>query len=523
MYCPIRWNKIEGRGFDRLILASAGPDSGSSEGLRINIFFAMVFFLFLSFAGLTVNARSGLPESLSRMLQKPEYRNAAAGISVTDVNSGERLIALDEDKRMIPASTIKLITTAAALEILGGDYRFTTGIGYSGKIDKQVLKGDLVIIGGGDPTLGSEHFPETTQDFLPGWIEKVRQAGIKTITGDLVLDGSWYTGEALPETWIWEDIGNYYGTAPSALTVNDNQFRITFSSPASAGQPTVITSIEPQIKGMVFQNEVTASDNTRDLAYVFGSPLDKVRKITGTIPKNRKVFTIRAAVHHPEELLAQMMIQALAKNGIFIYGKTRFINSAKDMAVQGISLSEKYQLIHIHESPELRDIIKVINHKSNNLFTEHLVMQIAGEKNGMCSREAGLAIIQDFWHFRETGPAFFMEDGCGLSHFNAVSPSVFTGILRYMNKQSHYSADFMRSLPEAGSGTLLSFSTDKFPKGSLKAKSGSMTRVRGYAGYLKTMSGRLVAFSIMFNHFGGSQQELTGELENVLEEIRKSY
>ena len=177
----------------------------------------------------------------------------------------------------------------------------------------------------------------------------------------------------------------------------------------------------------------------------------------------------------------------------------------------------------MHESPKLEEIVKELNYESVNLFAEHLVMQIAAQKTGQGNREKGIELIKEFWQSKgiETDN-LFMEDGSGLSHFNAISPAQITSILVFMAQKSKNSEVFINSLPNAGSGTLSGFSTDFFPGNNLKAKSGSMTRVRCYAGYLKLDSGRKVAFSIMFNQFSGQSSKLVKEIENLLLSIKKS-
>lgn len=452
---------------------------------------------------------------LQNLLSKPQYRNATVGFYAVDLETGETLADRNSEKLMIPASTLKIITSAAALEILGPGYRFTTKVGFIGNISDRTLKGDLVVVGGGDPALGSEYFGSHYYfpHFLKAWAQKIKAAGITKIDGDLVLDGSLYDTEEIPPTWVWEDIGNYYGAGPSAFSVYDNFFRITFSSPAEAGKPAKVIATYPKMDGLQIASEVLSSDENRDLAYVFGSPLDKKRKITGTIPKNRKAFTIKAAVFHPEELLAEELFSHLAESGIFISGKVRFETTEKS----------KFQTIYVQESPPLSEIVKVVNHESVNLFAEHLVKQIAAEKNGLGSREDGLKIIREFWQSKGVGSGFFMEDGSGLSHFNAVSPAQFVSVLEYMSNKSIYAKDFLYSLPGVGAGTLSGFDSAVFTGNQLKAKSGSMARVRCYAGYLEAVSGRKIAFSVMFNHFSGNHVQLVSEIESLLLEMKNLF
>lgn len=454
--------------------------------------------------------------ALQNLLQQPEYKNAIVGIQITDLATSKELYSLNGEKRMIPASTLKIITSAAAMEILGTDYRFTTQIGYTGKIKNQTLDGNLVVKGGGDPALGSVYFENDYFNpyFLDQWAQKLKSSGISKVNGDLVLDAFLYDSEKIPPTWIWEDMGNYYGAGASALTVFDNLFRITFSSPAKAGKLTKIISVNPAIEGMEIQNEVRSSNSNSDEAYVFGSPLDKMRKITGTIPKNRRAFSIKGSVQHPEELLAEAFISHLARVGIFISGTVRFEKVDSD----------KLQVVYIQESPPLKDIVKVLNYESVNLFAEHLVKQLAAVKNGVGNRQAGIDIIKDFWKSKGIdADVFFMEDGSGLSHFNAVAPQQFSNILNFMYNRSENKEAFIASLPRPGNGTLSGFDTSIFPGNTLQAKSGSMTRVRCYAGYLRLDSGKTIAFSIMVNQFTGSHSKLISEIQSLLNAIKISF
>lgn len=473
------------------------------------------FFLFVAI-GFCGFSQQNLQVALLKIMQQPQYKNATVGIQITDLENGLPLFELNPEKLMMPASTLKLVTSGTALEILGPGYRFKTKVGFVGEIlNTSELNGDLVIVGGGDPTLGSQYFrnPEGNESFIKIWIQKIKAAGIHQINGDIILDGSLYDSEKIPQTWIWGDIGNYYGAGANAFTCYDNLFKITFKSPKEAGGKTEITAITPEIDGLNIVNEVVSSDDNRDLANVFGSPMDKNRVIRGTIPKDKNAFTIKAAVHHPEAIIARGLLDQLEKEGVLFSGKVIFKTIDKN----------QLQTIYIHESPKLVEIIKVLNYESVNLFAEHLVMQMAFEKTGQGNSEKGIAIIKEFWQSEgiETDN-LFMEDGSGLSHYNAISPAQINAILFFMAQKSENSEIFINSLPNAGNGTLSGFGTEFFPGNSLKAKSGSMTRVRCYAGYLHTDSDKKIAFAIMFNHFSGLHSKLTKEIENLLLTARKT-
>ena len=282
--------------------------------------------LIASFFVYNVLAQTKFENELNKILSDPEYKNATVGIHVVDLKTNETVFGLNEHQLMIPASTMKLITSASAFELLGENYRFQTTIGFLGKIRSSKLDGDLIVIGGGDPTLGSEYFDDKyfNRHFMDVWAEKVKAFGVQQINGDLVLDASIYDKEQISDTWIWGDIGNYYGSDASAFTIYDNLYRITFQSPKQPGIQTKVLAISPDIDSLRFINKVVSSDINRDLAYIYGSPFDYYREIRGTIPKNRKAFIVKGSIPKPEILFAKEFLKHLALKGVFINGKVVF-------------------------------------------------------------------------------------------------------------------------------------------------------------------------------------------------------
>jgi len=469
--------------------------------------------LFLGLFAQNALAQNGFESAFKRITEQPDYKNASVGVEFTDLKSGELLFGMNGDKRLIPASTMKIVTTATALEILGSDFRFSTTIGYTDSIDtNKRLWGNLVVKSGGDPTLGSAWFAE--KNFVVNWVDDIIKAGIDTINGNIIFYDSIFDSDEIPSTWLWGDIGNYYGAGPNAFTVYDNLFSITFKSPNEAGGQTEIIKISPEILGLEIVNNVIASDVNRDLANVFGSPLDKNRVIRGTIPKGKAAFTIKASIPQPGDLLATEFTKTLAIKGVYFTGKVKFQKTGNEII----------HPIFINKSPALSEIIRLTNTESINLFAEHILLQIAVAKFGIGSTQKGIEAVNNFWKSKGIDVSdLYMDDGSGLSRTNTFSPSFLNTILLYMHQKSPNSEAFVNSLPAAGKGTLSSFNTDLFPGNTLIAKSGSMSRVRCYSGYLKLDSGKTAAFTIMLNHFSGSQAKLREEIENLLFEIKKSY
>jgi len=470
-----------------------------------------VIFCFLLINGSAQGQLAAVQQRIKTWQSSSGLANASIGISVADNQTGEELIKSEPQLSLVPASIMKVITTATALEVLGPDFRFNTRLSCSGMIRNDTLFGDFQIIGGGDPTLGSVYFPESNH-FLDIWTEAIQSKNIKVITGNLIMDATIYDSQTIPDTWVWEDMGNYYGAGASGISVFDNMYEIHLKSDAAAGKSTELISVIPEIPNLELKNEVLSSDQNSDQAYVFGSPMENKRIIRGTIPKNRADFAIKASVPDPSALLAFEFRKKLSASGISVSGITKYEKAKVDSSFH----------LSVIQSPPLKDIIRVTNHESVNLFAEHLLKHLAFQKFGLGTTKDGCKFIVQFW--QEKGldmNGFFMNDGSGLSRFNAFTPSHLVNILKFMKTKCRYFADFYQSLPSAGNGTLTVFSKENFPGDCLHAKSGSMTRVRCYAGYLTANSGREFSFAIMLNNFSCPQSEVVMKIEELLAQLRK--
>ncbi|HZL12425.1 MAG TPA: D-alanyl-D-alanine carboxypeptidase/D-alanyl-D-alanine-endopeptidase [Prolixibacteraceae bacterium] len=470
-------------------------------------------FAFGITAGNAQSQITSVQKKIAALQSSSGLSNASICIAVTDNQTGEELIKSEPQLSLAPASILKVVTTATALEIFGPDFRFSTTLSYSGIIRNDTLFGDLQIIGGGDPTLGSKYFPENNQ-FQEEWIKAMQEEKIKVVSGNLIMDATIYESQMIPNTWIWEDIGNYYGAGASGITVYDNLYEIHLSSENVADRPTKVVKIIPEISNLEVQNEVLSSDENSDQAYVFGGPLDNRRIIRGTIPKNRNDFAIKASVPDPAALLSSEFRKNLSAMGIFISGETKQEKVKTE--------NETYTELLVIQSPPLSEIISVTNHESVNLFAEHFLKHLAFQEYGLGTTKNGCKFVVQFWKDKGLDMnGFFMNDGSGLSRFDAVSAEQMVAILNYMKNKSNYSDVFYHSLATAGNGTLTVFQDESFPNQCLRAKSGSMTQVRCYAGYITTDSRRQLTFTIMLNNFSCSQTETIRKIEEILFELRK--
>jgi serine-type D-Ala-D-Ala carboxypeptidase/endopeptidase (penicillin-binding protein 4) len=442
------------------------------------------FFLIVTFLFLSCNLFAQLLEN------NKDLSNAAVSYIVLDADSGEEIIAFQQHKSMTPASILKLLSTASSLEKFGKDDVFKTIIAYSGEISAGVLNGNIYIIGTGDPALGSVNFHEhyySPVSFLTQWVSEIKQAGIQEINGEIFAVTDQHPMEKIPRTWIWEDISNYYGSAGGILNVFDNTYQLHFNTQGQVGDNAVLTKTYPVNLGLSFDNQVVIANGGGDQAYIFGAPESPTRFITGSLPQGHQQFIVKGAVPNPEFLLARHFFDEIKQAGIGIMGKY-------GTAI----LPEKYTILFIQESPSLKELIKVTNHQSINLYSN----QIGAKFDTQLDIHLAAKQIIRYWETKGLDTdGLYLEDLCGLSPFNQISANQFAFILKYMYNSQNKDV-FLKSLPVSGeSGTLKYFGQNASFKGKFSGKSGSIKRVYSYAGYLNSKSGKTLIVVSMVNHY----------------------
>ena len=461
---------------------------------------------------------SQLKSAVSTLDKASAMRSANWSISVMDARSGRFLYGHNQHKSLATASTMKAVTTATGLAVLGPGFRFNTYIEHDGQITAEgVLQGNLYIRGEGDPTLGSDRFGKALElnNLMFMWAELVKAAGIRMIRGKIIGDATFFSTQLTPPKWAWEDMGNYYGAGASGLNINENLYRLDFKSPASTGAATTVLRTEPNINGLTFINEVKAGrPGSGDNAYIYGSPYSHTRYVRGTIPPGRAVFSIKGSIPEPALYCAQRMREELIKCGVEVMGNPSTVRIEKSM---GMSVSKSRKVIHTHSSPTLREIVYHTNMKSVNLFAEAIANRVAVKLGKEGSTAAAADTIDDYWKKQGVDTrGMYLRDGSGLSSNNVLSTFQLTSILckAYV---SNYSEAFESSLPVAGkSGSLSGMLRGTIAEGRLKAKSGYISGVRAYAGYVRTQAGQMLAFTMISNNFSGSSSQMRREFEKLM-------
>lgn len=441
-------------------------------------------------------------------------KNAAVSLCITDTDNGNIIFEYNSGQSLTPASIMKLISTSAALELLGPDYKFITSVGYTGvlKNGSGKLNGDIVIRGGGDPVLGSKEFGDHYADFPEKWIDEIIKTGIKKVKGRVITDDSYYDYQPVPAKWLWEDIGNYYGAGAYGLSVFDNTYEIHFTT-SSDSLFHVITGVYPEESQVDLMDRLTVS-GTEDEGYVFTAPYSNSGWLAGSIPANRNDFVLKASIPDPPLLLAKIIDKKLREAGLSVK------ENPSTVRLEGPVYKPVYQITCI-DSPPLKDIIEVLNHESINLYAEHLLKELGKVFKETGTVTSGVEVIKGFLERAgiET-EEMSIEDGSGLSPLDAINAADMVDLLIYMKRDGKHFSEFLHSLPEAGKeGTLKNYFKDNLFATRLITKSGSMTRVRSYAGYLQTISGKDLAFCIIVNNFTGPSRNIVTHIEGILKEI----
>ena len=441
-------------------------------------------------------------ETIESIIADQALENAVIGIYAI---SGDGRVLADINSRtmMVPASNMKLISTGTAIHKLGPDYRFETAIGHDGAIEDGVLKGNLYIIGGGDPTLGSKDSIAVSVDkVFAQWEEMVRKAGIRKVEGRIIGDGRSFDGMMEEPTWLWNDIGTYYGAGTSGLMFYENMQSFSVAAGDSIGAPVKISPSYPDTPWMEFRyNCTTGGNGTGDRLYMYTSDLAPVAEIRGTFGLDRGKKRLDCSNKFPEYTCAYYFAEHLKKMGIQCSEGAGDYKFDSDWKVNG-----EVNILGKTYSPTLDRIIFETNHASNNLYAETLLRGLALEMTGSASYDSAYVALGDV--FKELEVALKgadIQDGSGLSRQNYVSADFFCRFLEGMMSSPHFEA-YAASLPSPGGNGTLSYNMKNYPasvRERILVKSGSMNGVRCYSGYIIPTEGckdDCIIFSIMVNN-----------------------
>ena len=487
---------------------------------RLNLF-VLAFLVCVSAHAQRTTTPEDLARRIDAVLDAAAFEEAFWGVLVVDLETGQTIYTRNADKRFLPASNLKLITTAAALDGLGPDFRYTTGLYFDGEVRGTTLVGDLIIRGSGDPTLGSTRFGnDDPLGVFRRWADALKSRGVTRITGNVIGDDNVFDDVPYGLGWAWDDFVYDYGAETSGLTFHEGTINMTVRG-TSPGSRAAVSWLPIQTDYIRIDNQSRTLTSGRSTHEGYARELSGNRfTITTEVAAGRR-DTEALAIHNPTQYAAHMLRLVLLQEGIGVEGRAI---DADDLP----SPPSYLQLDRVASatSPLLAEIVEATNRKSINLFAEHLLRTLGvhryhGSEAEPGSVEAGVRAMRSM--LTEAGISedeLQMVDGSGLSFMNRVTPQALVALLSYMHTHSDSSVRtaFYDSLPLGGhSGTLSGRYPSGDARGNVRAKTGYINGVRTLSGYVTAASGNRLAFSILCNHYATRTSRVSEAQDDVVE------
>ena len=438
-----------------------------------------------------------LSAAINQLEKDSQFSHAIISLYVVERKTGKPVYEKNAQFGLAPASCQKVVTSVAAFELLGKDYQYKTPV----KINKGSDSAHLFIDGSGDPTLGSWRWETTKMNAVYKNIQSALKKQHVSILGSHVsIIEDKFDHQPIPDGWVWQDIGNYYGAGARAFNWHENQYDLLLSSGNTEGDLTEVKSFEPAAARIKISNFITTGKKgSGDHAYIYAAPNSNEAFATGTIPPGQKQFVISGSIPDPAEVFINGLISYLNGNDILINpgATTGFLLQSR--------IVNQFETIHTIISPSLDSINYWFLKKSVNLFGEAFVKTIAFKKTGIGSTDSGVAIIKNFWHKNGIDKASInIIDGSGLSPANRVTTNALVKIMQYA-KDKPWFASFYNALPSIN---------------GIKMKDGYIGGVRSYTGYIKSKSGNEYTFSFIVNNFDGNPAIVREKMWKILDLLK---
>jgi len=478
--------------------------------------------------------RKDLASQIAAIIAQPQLARADWGIAIADLETGKTIYARNADRLFLPASNAKLLTTSAVMALVGPNYLFRTTVETTGKVDAEGrLKGDLVIVGRGDPNISgrvlpyqlkSQRNPPHTQ-ILEDMANQIAQAGIKTVDGDVIGDDTFYSGERYPEGWGIDDLQWLDGAPVSALTFNDNVVFLKVQPGVAAGDKAVV-AFEPQTSYYELDNRIlTAPAGTTRKIGMHRGPGSRRILLWGVLSTEDAGLTEAVSIEDPAEFTAEIFRGLLEQRGITVTGKVKaqhgeiaqfFDQTPAAPVTEPAALPA--QILALHVSQPLIEDIRVTNKTSQNLHAELDLRLIGKQTQNDGSYDGGLTALKKF--LRVAGlkeEEFSLTDGSGLSRRDLITPAAMVRLLIYDAKQP-WGPAFMETLPVSGVDGSLTERFANTPAGGLiHAKTGTLSHVSALSGYGETRSGKKFVFSIFCNKINLPSHKAAAAIDQIMQ------
>lgn len=442
-----------------------------------------------------------LRERVDGILGRGRYRRASWGLLAVSLDRGDTLLIRDPELPLVPASNLKVLTSAAALHYLGPDYRYSTWVVTRGDVRDSVLHGDLILYGTGDPGT-ADRFHEHAEDPYRELARQLRDRGIRQVEGRVMGDGTLFRGPQRGDGWNPRDVNEWFSAPSSALSFNENVVTVRIR-PGEVGQPPIIETI-PEHAGLLFSNEGrTVAGRGRRPVWLLREELSDPIRLVGEMSTSSRDIWRQMTVPEPALLAAHAFRHVLEDEGITVGGPPGTITDPEMSPLSGSRLARAETaptVLAQVESPPLSDYLRAVNQRSHNLYADLLLKTLGKLVADDGSFPGGSRVLEEFLSGVVGVPPDQIDivDGSGLSPYNRVSAGALVSALRFLEAGPHWEP-FWESLPVAGSRQLFRRMSRTAAAGNLRAKTGTMNRVSALSGLVRSADGERIVFAIVGN------------------------
>jgi D-alanyl-D-alanine carboxypeptidase/D-alanyl-D-alanine-endopeptidase (penicillin-binding protein 4) len=451
-----------------------------------------------------------LRADLSDIFETPQFERSFWSVLVRPADSTDDLYALNAGKLMMPGSAMKIVTLAAAAELLGWDYQFETTIASLAPIDEGRVRGDLVVIGGGDPSISER---SDVPGVLRALARQVRESGITKVEGGIIGHDDLFDDRGFGDGWTLDNLPYGYAAAVSALQYNEGSVDLVIRAGAAPGDPVTI-QVRPEGSGLQVDNRlVTVAETGAGRLTLQRHPGSSRVTVQGQIPAESAPFARTASVDNPTAFFVAAFRAALIAEGVDVTGDAVDIDEFPEKPnVTGA------RTIVSHRSAPLRQIAASMMRVSQNQYAETLLRALGATgaigATGALGAQKARAVLKT-WDI--AGDSYVIADGSGLSRYNYVTSDALVRILARMRADATHAAPFAETLPVAGrDGTLSNRLAGSAAAGKVRAKTGTVDNVRAIAGYVETASGDTLLFSMIANNFTGPTSVVDAAADKAL-------
>ena len=468
----------------------------------------VVFFLFLLCA-----ICSFAIDPCQRLITSNELRNAMVGVHIVDIDTKEVVASHNANKSFVPASLVKVLTATAVMKCYDDTTRWHTVVGYTGEIRDHILHGDIVVKGALDPSLASNLSLQPSTLFIDSLLATLARADIRHVNGRVVVDASLSTIGGWSE-WMAEDMGFYYGAPCFGANYKGNEYNLYLRTD-SVGTTPVVLGASISTPDIDYRNYMSVS--TKDLSEIYVTPYTTDYILMGSVPAHRDKFALRCAMSDAPLFMAYDITDAMRKAGIVVDGEPA---TDRILCEWGRCVPSIGTILYVHTSDYLSDMVRVMLHKSNNLYAESLLRYVALSEDSVATLSRSLSIERNILSTMGVDTlAMKQTDGCGLSRKNLMTPHMLATLLVEAYNDTELGERFVSKFPQVGKeGSVQAMFSRKPLSGILRLKSGSMSGVLCYAGYYKCGE-RNYAVVLMSNNHNSTTSAVRAQYERLLRDI----